>query len=83
MVTAYPSEMAQNFWTAIDAWTVCFLVTIVVSLVTTPRVERELVGLVYSLTERPRDELLPWFKRPAVLGAVVLVLSLLLNVVFF
>src|SRR5256885_8050592 len=28
-VTAtYPSEMAQNFWTAIDAWTVCFVVTI-------------------------------------------------------
>ena len=27
----YPSEMAQNFWTAIDAWTVCFVVTIVVS----------------------------------------------------
>src|SRR6476620_3140880 len=23
-VRAYPSEMAQNFWTAIDAWTVCF-----------------------------------------------------------
>ncbi len=83
MVKAYPSEMAQNFWTAIDAWIVCFLVTIAVSLVTKPRAERELVGLVYSLTERPRDELLPWFKRPAVLGVVVLVLSLLLNVVFF
>jgi SSS family solute:Na+ symporter len=83
MVQAYPSEMAQNFWTAIDAWIVCFLVTIMVSLVTKPRAERELVGLVYSLTERPRDELLPWFKRPAVFGVVVLVLSLLLNVVFF
>src|SRR5438034_377768 len=73
MAASYPSEMAQNFWTAIDAWIVCFLVTIAVSLVTKPRAERELVGLVYSLTERPRDELLPWFKRPAVLGVVVLV----------
>ena len=27
----YPSEMAQNFWTAIVAWTTCFVVTIVVS----------------------------------------------------
>src|SRR6266487_2293239 len=77
VVSAYPSEMAQNFWTAIDAWTVCFVVTIAVSLLTRARHERELVGLVYSLTERPRDELLPWFKRPAVLGVVVLVLSLL------
>src|SRR5437773_5793776 len=25
---SYPSEMAQNFWTAIFAWTICFLVTI-------------------------------------------------------
>ena len=33
----YPSEMAQNFWTAIDALTVCFVVTIVVSLVTRQR----------------------------------------------
>jgi len=79
----YPSEMAQNFWTAIDAWTVCFVVTIAVSLMTRPRDERELAGLVYSLTERPRDAQLPWHRRPAVLGVVVLVATLLLNVVFF
>ena len=30
----YPSEMAQNFWTAIYAWTTCFVVTILVSLAT-------------------------------------------------
>jgi len=30
----YPSEMAQNFWTAIFAWTTCFVVTILISLVT-------------------------------------------------
>jgi SSS family solute:Na+ symporter len=79
----YPSEMAQNFWTAIDAWTVCFAVTIAVSLVTAPRPDGELRGLVYSLTERPRDERLPWFQRPAILGALVLAGTLLLNVVFF
>src|SRR6516165_5560306 len=32
----YPSEMAQNFWTAIFAWSACFIVTIVVSLFTRP-----------------------------------------------
>jgi len=79
----YPSEMAQNFWTAIDAFTVCFVVTIVVSLITKPREERELVGLVYSLTERPRDEQLPWYRRPAMLGIVVLAATALLNVIFF
>jgi SSS family solute:Na+ symporter len=30
----YPSDMAQNFWTAIFAWTVCFVATILISLVT-------------------------------------------------
>ena len=69
----YPSEMAQNFWTAIWAWSACFVVTIVVSLVTRPRAERELVGLVYSLTERVKqEEGVPWYERPAVLGCLVL-----------
>src|SRR3989449_10909844 len=31
---SYPSEMAQNFWTAIWAWTTCFVVTIVISSLT-------------------------------------------------
>jgi SSS family solute:Na+ symporter len=82
-VTTYPSEMAQNFWTAIDAWTVCFVVTIAVSLLTRPRDERELAGLVYSLTERPRDARLAWYRRPAVLGAAVLAATMMLNLVFF
>ena len=32
VVHSYPSEMAQNFWTAIWAWSGCFVVTILVSL---------------------------------------------------
>jgi solute:Na+ symporter, SSS family len=83
VVSTYPSEMAQNFWTAIDAWTVCFVVTVVVSLLTRPRDERELAGLVYSLTERPRDEQLRWHRRPVVLGVVVLAATMMLNLVFF
>jgi len=82
-LAAYPSEMAQNFWTAIDAWTVCFVVTIAVSLLTKPRDDRELVGLVYSLTERPRDERLPWYQRPAIVGILVLAATAALNLVFF
>jgi SSS family solute:Na+ symporter len=79
----YPSEMAQNFWTAICAFAVCFLVTVVVSLLTRPRAEKELVGLVYSLTERPRTEGEHWYARPAVLGVCVLVAALILNIIFW
>jgi hypothetical protein len=45
--------MAQNFWIAIFAWSTCFLVTIVVSLATTPQAESKLRGLVYGLTDLP------------------------------
>ncbi len=79
----YPSEMAQNFWTAIFAWSTCFIVTILISLLTQPRDEKELVGLVYSMTERPNEEHLSWYQRPITLGGVVIVLIVLLNLVFW
>jgi SSS family solute:Na+ symporter len=80
----YPSEMAQNFWTAIFAWTICFLVTILISLATRQnRPDEELKGLVYSLTPRPKEGNLPWHKRPAVLGLLVLGMTLLLNIIFW
>ena len=83
VVNTYSSEMAQNFWTAIFAWTTCFLVTIIVSLATKPRPDNELRGLVYSLTERQHEESLAWYQRPVLLGAVVLGLTLVLNIIFF
>jgi len=82
-VHTYASEMAQNFWTAIFAFTTCFMVTVVVSYLTRPRAEKELVGLVYSLTDKPRDDGSHWLARPAVLGAIVLAMSLALNIIFW
>ncbi|HMA39043.1 MAG TPA: sodium:solute symporter family protein [Gemmatimonadales bacterium] len=80
----YPSEMAQNFWTAIFAWTSCFVATIVISLLTRPnKSDEDLKGLVYALTPRQRDEHLPWYKRPATLGVVVLAFTLVLNIIFW
>jgi SSS family solute:Na+ symporter len=83
VVHTYPSEMAQNFWTAIFAWTTCFLVTILVSSFTEPKRDDELKGLVYALTPIPKDRDLPWHKRPAALALVVLVLTAILNVIFW
>ena len=82
-LTTYPSELAQTFWTAIIAWVTCFLVTIVVSLLTRSRAPEELQGLVYGLTPRPVDAVAHWYERPVVLAGVVLGLTVLLNVVFF
>ena len=76
----FPSPMAQNFWIAIAAWTVCFLITILVSLVTRPRPAKELEGLVYGLTKLPHHEGTVWYKRPApvaiAMGALLLILNL-------
>ena len=82
VVHHYPSEMAQNFWTAIFAFSTNFIVTVVVSLVTEPRPEGELVGLVYSLTPQPVETHLEWYQKPAALAWGVLGLLVVLNLVF-
>ncbi len=83
VVSTFPSELAQTFWTAIVAWTACFGVTILVSLLTKPRQHEELRGLVYGLTEIPSDHLARWYQRPGPLALVVLALTLGLNIIFF
>ena len=80
----YPSEMAQNFWTAIVAWTSCFVATIVISILTSrTKSDEELKGLVYALTPRLTDAEMPWYKRPATLAVIVLGLTVVLNVIFW
>ena len=84
VLRTYPSEMAQNFWTAIFAWTTCFVVTILVSLVTQQKKsDTELSGLVWSLTPRIAETETIWYKRPFMLGIFVLVLVLILNIIFW
>ncbi len=80
----YPSEMAQNFWTAIWAWTACFVITIVVSMAT-PRTKSDddLKGLVYSLTPSHDETHLAWWQRAESLGVLVLVLVVALNIIFW
>jgi SSS family solute:Na+ symporter len=83
VVHVYPSDMAQNFWGAICAWTACFLVTIAVSLATAPKPDAELKGLVWGLTPHSDESAVPWYLRPAVLGVVVLLCTAALNVIFW
>ena len=78
----YPSDMAQNFWTAIFAFSVNFVVTVLVSLATRPRPEPELVGLVYSLTPKPVEGHLSWYQKPSTLAIAVLAMLVVLNLVF-
>ena len=45
--------------------------------------DEDLTGLVYSLTPRPKEEHLPWWKTPEGFGVAVLVLAVVLNVLFW
>ncbi len=83
MVHVYPSEMAQNFWTAIFAWVACFVVTIVVSMASGGTARQDLAGLVYSETPRLVTAHEPWYLRPAILGVIALAAVVLLNIVFW
>jgi SSS family solute:Na+ symporter len=83
LLHTYPSEMAQNFYTAIWAFTVCFVLTVVVSLMTRPRPDAELVGLVHSLTEKPKEEPMAWYLRPVSLAVVIIVSLTVLNILFY
>ncbi len=81
----YPirSGMGQAFIVAGISWIANFVTTILVSLVTKPKRDEELKGLVYSLTEKPKYIQQKWYLRVVPLGIVLLVLTILLNIIFF
>jgi solute:Na+ symporter, SSS family len=82
----YPSEMAQNFWTAIWAFSTCFVATALISLATkTQKTDAQLRGLVWSLTphEDKSEGDAPWWQRIAPFGALVIALTIVLNVIFW
>jgi SSS family solute:Na+ symporter len=80
---SFHSEMGQNFYVAVVAWSTCFVLTVLISLATQRlKSDSDLQGLVYSLTPRPKTDDEPWYRRPVTLGVIVLAATLLLNLVF-
>jgi SSS family solute:Na+ symporter len=76
-------DMAENMYRALWSWIVCVLVTVVVSMLTTPKSDSELNGLVYGVTEIPTESYVTVFHRPWFWAAVVGVLFVVVNVVFW
>jgi len=77
------SDMATNFWRAWWAWLICFVVTIVVSLFTEKKPDKELVGLVKGLTKEVVEEPVAWYKKPGFYAVVALVVLVVLNILFW
>ena len=75
------------FLAASTAFVVDIVVSVLVSLVTTPKPVSELVGLVYSETPRedlvdPHEKSYPWFRRTLPLAGIALVMVIVLNTLF-
>jgi SSS family solute:Na+ symporter len=81
-VLHYASDMAANFYQAWWAWLADFVMTIGVSLFTARRNPEDLRGLVFGLTPRVKAAA-RWFARPAVWGAVAILVAVLLNIIFW
>jgi solute:Na+ symporter, SSS family len=77
------SGMGQAFIIAAVSWTANFFTTILVSLVTRPKTDEQLTGLVYSLTKKEPISKEKWYLNPITLGMVLLLATILLNIVFF
>jgi SSS family solute:Na+ symporter len=81
------SGQGAAFLAASVAFIVDVALSIVVSLVTEPKPEGSLKGLVYSETPRedlvdPNEARFPWYRRTLPLAAVALVMTIALNIAF-
>ena len=77
------SDMAANMYRALWSWLVCVIVTVVVSLLTKPQPVEELRGLVYGATDIPREDRVSLLQRPVFWAAVVAVVFVILQIVFW
>jgi SSS family solute:Na+ symporter len=75
--------MAENMYRALWCGLIGIAVTIIVSLATKPRPDHELVGLVRGCTDIPSEGNLPLLQRPFFWAAVVAIVFVILNIIFW
>jgi solute:Na+ symporter, SSS family len=75
--------MAENMYRALWSWILCVVITIGVSLVTKPKSDSELNGLVYGATAIPDDGSRTLLQKPIFWAGVVAVIFVFLNLIFF
>jgi SSS family solute:Na+ symporter len=79
-LSPHAKAMAEDMYRALWSWIICVLVTVIVTMLTRPKPESELVGLVYGATELPSEAHLPLYKRPIFLAGVVAVVFVFVNI---
>jgi SSS family solute:Na+ symporter len=82
-LSSHAKDMAENMYRALWSWIICVTVTVIVSYMTTPKPDAELVGLVYGCTEIPREDSVPLIQRPLFWAFAITVVFIALNVYFW
>jgi SSS family solute:Na+ symporter len=82
-MSPHAQGLAQDMYQALWSCVTCIVVTVIVTLVTRPRPDAELVGLVYSLTDVAREEHATIFHRPLFWGIAALVVLVVLQIIFW
>jgi solute:Na+ symporter, SSS family len=82
-LSPYAKDMAENMYRALWSCLICAFVTIAVSLVTKPKPDSELNGLVYGVTAIPSEAAVATWQRPWFWAAIVGVIFVALNVIFW
>ena len=82
-MSPHAKALAQDMYQALWSFLVCVIVTVVVSLVTKPKTDSELNGLVYGLTAVPSIGHVPIYQKPHFWAGVVVVIFFALNVYFW
>jgi solute:Na+ symporter, SSS family len=76
-------DQAQNMFRALWCCLICVIVTVVVSYLTRPKPDSELKDLVYGLTPIPKTEHASIFHSPVFWGAVVALVFVILQIIFW
>ncbi|MGC2656845.1 MAG: sodium:solute symporter family protein [Bryobacteraceae bacterium] len=82
-ISPYAKDMAENMYRALWSWIICVTVTVLVSMATRPKPVEELVGLVYGATEIPSEGALPIYRRTIFWAAIVSIVFVALNLIFW
>jgi SSS family solute:Na+ symporter len=79
-LSPYARDMAENMYRALWSWIVCVIVTVVVSFMTKPKTDAELVGLVYGVTPIPHEADVPLWEKPIFWAIVVAAVFVVFNI---
>jgi len=82
-MSTHAKAMAEDMYRALWSWLICVAVTVVVSLMTKPKSDSELEGLVYGITAIPKEGNLGLFQKPIFWAGVAAVLFAVIQYIFW